>query len=254
MKWGSRGWKGGNNVYQIFNIITKYQHVMRLASLFSGGKDSAYAMYKAMKDGHEIDVLITVSSENPESYMYHVPNIGLTKLQAEAMNLPIIFEVTKGVKEEELKDMKVAIEEAIQKYDIEGVVSGAIYSNYQRKRIDDICNELGIKSLSPLWKRKPKDMLYEMVSEGFLIIISAVAAGGLGPEWLGRKINYDTIKELSDLHSTCYVCTAGEGGEFETLVLDAPFFEKKIKIIDAEKEWDGLSGVYNVKDAVLVEK
>ena len=94
----------------------------------------------------------------------------------------------------------------------------------------------------------------EMVSEGFLIIISAVAAGGLGPKWLGKEINDDTIKELSDLHNTCYVCTAGEGGEFETLVLDAPFFKKKVNIIDAEKEWDGHSGVYNVKDAVLVEK
>ncbi len=227
---------------------------MYLASLFSGGKDSAFALYKAMKEGHEIKVIITISSENPESYMYHVPNIELTKLQAEAMQLPIIFKTTKGVKEEELDDLKSAIEEAIKDYGIEGVVSGAIYSNYQRKRIDGICEELGIKSLNPLWKRKPKEMMKEMVAEGFKIIISAVAAGGLGPEWLGKEIDDETIKELSDLHDTCYVCTAGEGGEFETFVLDAPFFKKRIKIIDAEKAWDGQSGVYNVKNAVLVEK
>lgn len=227
---------------------------MYLASLFSGGKDSAFALYKAMKEGYEIKVIITISSENPESYMYHVPNIGLTRLQAEAMQLPIIFKTTKGVKEEELDDLKSAIEEAIKDYGIEGVVSGAIYSNYQRKRIDGICEELGIKSLNPLWKRKPKEMLREMVTEGFKIIISAVAAGGLGPEWLGKEIDNETIKELSDLHDTCYVCTAGEGGEFETFVLDAPFYKKRIKIIDAEKVWDGQSGVYNVKNAALVEK
>jgi ABC transporter with metal-binding/Fe-S-binding domain ATP-binding protein len=227
---------------------------MYLASLFSGGKDSAFALHKAMQEGHEIKVIITISSENPESYMYHVPNIGLTRLQAESMQIPIIFKTTKGVKEEELEDLKRAIEEAIQDHRIEGVVSGAIYSNYQRKRIDDICNELGIKSLNPLWKKKSKEMLMEMVAEGFKIIISAVAAGGLGPEWLGKEIDNETINELSDLHNTCYVCTAGEGGEFETLVLDAPFFKKRIEIKNVEKEWDGQSGVYRVKDAVLVEK
>ena len=227
---------------------------MYLASLFSGGKDSAYAMYKTMKADHEVKVLIVIGSENPESYMYHVPNIELTRLQAEAMGIPIIFRTTKGVKEEELEDLKKAIEEAIRNYKITGVVSGAIYSNYQRKRIDDMCSLLGIESLSPLWKMKPKDMLSEMVAEGFKIIISAVAAGGLGPEWLGREIDQKTIQELSDLHNICYVCTAGEGGEFETLVLDAPFFKKSIKILDAEKLWDGQSGVYNVKNAVLVGK
>lgn len=227
---------------------------MYLASLFSGGKDSAFALYKAIKEGHEIKVIVTISSENPESYMYHVPNIGLTRLQAEAMQKPIIFKTTKGVKEEELDDLKRGVEEAIQGYGIEGLVSGAIYSNYQRRRIDDICEEFGIKSLNPLWKKKPKEMLKEMVAEGFKIIISAVAAGGLGPEWLGKEIDNETINELSDLHDTCYVCTAGEGGEFETFVLDAPFFKKIIKIIDAEKVWDGQSGVYNIKDATLVEK
>jgi ABC transporter with metal-binding/Fe-S-binding domain ATP-binding protein len=227
---------------------------MLLATLFSGGKDSAYVMYMAMNDGHEINCLISIESENPESYMYHVPNINLTLMQAEAMGLPIIYRVTKGVKEEELKDLEVALSEAIQEYNIEGVVSGAIYSNYQRKRIDDICKKLELESLVPLWKRKPKLLLEEMVQAGFKVIISAVAAGGLGPEWLGKEIDNEVIIELSDLHNTCYVCTAGEGGEFETLVLDAPFFKKRIKIINVEKSWDGLSGQYIVKEALLEDK
>ncbi|UCE73057.1 MAG: TIGR00289 family protein [Methanomassiliicoccales archaeon] len=227
---------------------------MNIASLFSGGKDSAYAMFMAQKEEHEVKVLITVRSENPESYMFHVPNIDLTKMQAEAMEIPLLFKSTMGVKEEELKDLKDAVLEAMNRYEITGLVSGAIYSNYQRKRIDDIASELGLKSLLPLWKRKPKKMLKEMVDEGFKIIISAVAAGGLGPEWLGRKIDHKTIEALSCLHDTCYVCTAGEGGEFETLVVDAPFFNKRIEIMDAEKTWDGQSGIYVVKDAQLVEK
>lgn len=227
---------------------------MYIASLFSGGKDSVFALYKALQEGHEVKTLITISSENPESYMFHVPNIELTPLQAEAMGIPIIFKTTKGVKEKELEDLKKAIEEAIQKYHIEGVVSGAIFSNYQKSRIDAICDESKIKSLAPLWKRRPRDMLIEMVANGFKIVMSAVAAGGLGPEWLGIEMDDKTIEELCILHNTCYVCTGGEGGEFETLVLDAPFYKKKIEIIDAEKIWDGQSGVYKIKKAVLADK
>jgi ABC transporter with metal-binding/Fe-S-binding domain ATP-binding protein len=227
---------------------------MELAALFSGGKDSAYALYLAQSQGHEIKVLIAIDSENPESYMFHVPNIHVTKLQAEAMGTSLIFKKTKGVKEEELADLKNAISEAIEKYGTTGIVSGAIYSNYQRKRIDDMACELGIESLSPLWKKKPKDMLSEMVGKGFKIVMSAVAAEGLGPEWLGREIDQETIEELSSLHNTCYVCTAGEGGEFETLVVDAPNFEKKIEIKKAEKSWDGQAGIYKVLSAELVEK
>jgi ABC transporter with metal-binding/Fe-S-binding domain ATP-binding protein len=227
---------------------------MLLASLFSGGKDSAYALYLAQLQGHEIKVLIAIDSENPQSYMFHVPNIHLVKLQAEAMGIPLIFRKTKGVKEEELEDLKDAISEAMMEYAITGIVSGAIYSNYQRKRIDGLASEFGITSLSPLWKRKPKEMLSEMVEKGFRVVMSAVAAGGLGPEWLGREIDQKTIEELACLHETCYVCTGGEGGEFETLVIDAPIFKKRIEIKKAEKLWDGAAGVYRILSADLVEK
>jgi asparagine synthase (glutamine-hydrolysing) len=227
---------------------------MQLGSLFSGGKDSLYSMFKAINQGHEIKCLITVISENTESYMYHVPNIELTKLQAEALEIPIIIMHSKGIKEDELVDLEHGISKAIEEFEIAGIVSGAIYSNYQRRRIDNICQKMDIKSLSPLWKLKPKDMLLDMVKNGFEIIMSAVAAGGLGPEWLGRVITKETIEELSELHETCYVCTGGEGGEFETLVIDTPMFKKRLKINDAEPKWDGHAGVYYIKDAVLENK
>jgi asparagine synthase (glutamine-hydrolysing) len=186
--------------------------------------------------------------------MYHVPNIELTKLQAEAMEIPIIIHTTVGEKEKELAELKTAVSEAKEKYSIDGVINGAIYSNYQRRRVDRICSEVGVTSLSPLWKLKPKDMLLDMVESGFKVIMSAVAAGGLGPEWLGKEITIEVVEELSTLHESCYVCTGGEGGEFETLVLDSPLFSKQLKILDAEPIWDGLAGVYNIKSAILVEK
>jgi len=151
---------------------------MKLAALISGGKDSLYATYLSGKS-HEIRVIVAIKSLNPESYMYHVPNIDLVKLQAKAMRLPLIFKHSRGKEEEELIDLKDALLEAKAQYGIEGVVSGAIFSNYQKDRIDKICNELGLKSLAPLWKRNPKELWNEMFKAGFEVIISAVAAYGL---------------------------------------------------------------------------
>jgi ABC transporter with metal-binding/Fe-S-binding domain ATP-binding protein len=227
---------------------------MRLAALFSGGKDSCLSMKYAIDEGHEVVCLITIISENPESYMFHTPNIHMTKLQAEAMQLPLIEETTKGEKEEELEDLKNAVIRAKEEFDIQGVVSGAIYSNYQRTRIDDICRELGIESLSLLWKRTPRDMLEDMVRSGFKVIMSAVAADGLGEEWLGKEFTPAVIEELCDLHNTCYVCTGGEGGEFETLVLDAPFFKKKIVIDEADTYYKLHDGALKITKAHLEKK
>ena len=210
---------------------------MRLAALVSGGKDGLYAAYLASKRD-EISVVVAIKSLNPESYMYHVPNIDLVELQAEVMRLPLIFRETLGVKEEELFDLKAALEEAKKKYDVEGVVSGAIYSNYQKKRLDGICDELGLRSLSPLWKRNPGELWDEMFEAGFEVVISAVAAYGLTEDWLGRVMNRRAFEELSDLHGTCYVCTGGEGGEFETFVTYCPLFKERIVIKESRNLWD----------------
>ncbi len=224
---------------------------MRLGALFSGGKDSVFSIYKAIKLGHDVRVLITIFSKNRESYMYHVPNIELTKLQSSAMEIPIIIRESMGIKEEELLDLEFAIHEAKKDYKLDGIVSGAIYSNYQRRRIDDICEKSQLTSLVPLWKRKPKEMLFEMIDAGFCILMIAVAAGGLEQDWLGREITREVVNELSKLHDTCYVCTGGEGGEFETLVVDCPLFKKKLKVLDAEPHWDGQAGWFEIKNASL---
>ena len=228
---------------------------MKLGALVSGGKDSLFAACKA-KEGNELAVLIAIKSKNPESYMFHVPNIDLVKLQAKSMGLPLIFKETKGEKEVELEDLKTAIKEAKEKYQIEGVVSGAIFSKYQKERINKICKELGLESIAPLWKNTPKLLWKKMLDNGFKIIFTAVAANGLGPEWLGRRIDEQALEQLVNLHNTCYVCTGGEGGEFESLVLDCPLFKKKIKILVSEKKWDEAtqSGELIIKKAELVEK
>ena len=226
---------------------------MRLAALFSGGKDSTYALFLASKT-HEIKYLVTIFPESKESWMFHHPCIELTSLQAKAMRIEQIIQKTKGEKEKELEDLKKALERI--KNEIDGVVSGAIQSEYQKTRIDRICKELKLKSLAPLWHRDAEQLLKEEIEEGFEIIMTGVFAEGLDESWLGRKIDLKTVEELKELKKKYGINLAGEGGEFETLVLDCPLFEKKIEILEAEKIWDGEtnSGYLIVKSARLISK
>ena len=221
--------------------------------LFSGGKDSCYALYKAQKTD-EVACLISVISKNKESYMFHTPNISLTKLQAEAIGIPLIQKSTEGRKEDELKDLKSAIRDAIGTHKIEGIVTGAIESVYQAKRVQKICNELNIWCFNPLWMKDQKELLHELVENGFHIIITGIFAYPLDEKWLGRKIDEKVIDELAVLEEKYQMNPAGEGGEIETTVTDAPFFKKRVDIIDSDIKAEGNSGVLVIKKAKLVSK
>ena len=225
---------------------------MKIAVLVSGGKDSIYAAYQASKK-NELKCLITLKSVNPESYMFHIPNIELVKLQAKSMKIPLIFKKTLGVKEEELKDLENAIKIAIKRYKIKGLVSGAIESNYQKERIENICKKLNIKSITPLWHINREQYWNDLLNDKFEIIISSVSAEGLDKNWLGKKINKNLIKKLKILSKKFNFHLAFEGGEAETLVLYCPLFRKKLEIEKAVIEMESeFSGIYIIKKAKLI--
>ena len=226
---------------------------MKLGVLFSGGKDSVFACYKAMEK-HEVVCLISVHSENKESYMFHTPNIHVTNVQAQALEIPLITQITKGEKEVELEDLKAAIENAKREYQIEGIVTGAIESVYQAIRVQKICNELDLWCFNPLWQADQVEYLNELLSSGFKIIISAVFAEPFTKEWLGREIDEKAIKELEKLEKTHKIQPVGEGGEFESLVVDGPIFKKKIEIVNTESTYKNFYGIYEIKETKLVEK
>jgi len=226
---------------------------MRLGVLFSGGKDSTLALHKAAEK-LEVVCLITLVSENTESFMFHTPNIDVTALQAEALGLPLIRKVTEGKPEEELKDLEEAIAQAVKDFNIDGVVTGAVESVYQAARIQQICNRLGVWCVNPLWKRNQKALLEETVAEGFKTVISGVFAYPLDKSWLGKQIDENMIEKLMVLSETYGLSPSGEGGEIETTVLDAPLFKKKIEVLDSEVEAQGNSGVFRIKQARLTKK
>jgi ABC transporter with metal-binding/Fe-S-binding domain ATP-binding protein len=222
---------------------------VRLAALLSGGKDSVYAAYR-MQDRHELVYLVSMKSLNPDSYMFHTVNIDITKLQAEAWGVKYIEKVTHGIKEKELEDLG----EILGSLDIEGIVTGAIASTYQKDRINKLCDDLEITHFSPLWGQNGEDLLYKMIESKMEIIFSSVAALGLDKSWLGKTLNFDRIESLKNLNKKYKVDIYGEGGEYESLVLDAPWFNKRIYIVDSYIVWNGLSGRYIIKDAHLVSK
>ena len=226
---------------------------MKLGVLFSGGKDSTLAMMKAMKE-HEIVCLITLVSENPESFMFHTPNIHIADLQAEAVGIPLLKAETKGEKEKELVDLKSAIEDAKNRFGIEGIVTGALKSVYQAGRIQKICDELGLVCYNPLWQMDQIQLLNEIVSQGIVAIICGVFAEPLGKDLLGKQIDKEMIQTLAKAAETHKINPAGEGGEIETTVLDAPCFKKKLVIKQATTEYKDFAGVYMIEEAVLEPK
>lgn len=203
---------------------------MRVAVLFSGGKDSVFSAFWAMAQGFE-PVLVTVRP--PEySMMFHHPNVDATNRQAEAMGLEQVFVETT---EEDWRERLIALFLDIR---AEAIVAGAIESEYQRRKIDSIGEELGIPTYAPLW-HKGDELMREML-ENMEIYITAVSAEGLGEEWLGRP-----LKELVD-RAPAGIHPFLEGGEGETYVSDAPFFTEPITIKGWRKQWDGIRGVAQI--------
>jgi len=201
-----------------------------LGALISSGKDSLYSMYKMIKQGHKVSCLITVESENKDSFMFHTPTIRLVELQSEALGIPLITQITKGKKENELKDLKKAIKKAKEKYNLDGIITGALFSNYQKERIENICSKLSLKVFNPLWHLDQEAEMREIVKDNFEFIMTKVAAEGIDKTWLNKKIDNETINKLVKLNKKTRINIAGEGGEFETLVLDCPLFKGKISI------------------------
>lgn len=228
---------------------------VRIAALVSTGKDSLLAAQILKEQNYDIVCFLTIDSENKDSYMYHGPNTHLAELQAEAAGVPLLRQKTKGEKEEELKELKTLIQKAIEQYKIEGITTGALFSNYQRERIEKICDELGIKCFSPLWHMDQEKEMDLLLKKNFKFILVKIAADGLDASWLGKEITQEEITKLKSLNKKNGLNIAGEGGEYESLVLDAPFFNKSIKLLKTSITSETTTeATLNVEEATLEDK
>ncbi|ELZ76562.1 diphthine--ammonia ligase [Haloferax sp. Atlit-6N] len=229
-------------------------------SLFSGGKDSSWALYRALEEGLNVTRLLTVHPSD-DSYMYHVPATDLAALAAESTGIELV-EVHPGDLEAtdaddsgaqgdaELEPLEAALSDLQSKIDLAGVTAGAIESEFQTNRIQAMCDRLGIDLFAPLWQEDPRELGDAMLEAGFEITIIQVAAHGLDESWLGRTLDADALDELEALNEQYGVHILGEGGEFETLVTDGPHMDRPIEL-EYETEWEGTHGRLRITDAYL---
>lgn len=220
---------------------------MRLASLLSGGKDSVYSIQLSLEQGHDVTHAVTIFPEREDSYMFHVPNLWLTRLQALAMGLVHVRRGSSGEKEKELSDLV----DALSGLDIDGVVAGAIASTYQYSRVSRVCEELSLEVIAPLWGSDSGSILERVLGAGYRVMVVGVYADGLGEEWLGRVIDGEAIRELREIGRRRGIALSFEGGEAETLVLGCPIFDGEIRVESAESRWQVCRGEYLIREASL---
>tara|TARA_Y100000310_G_scaffold345795_1_gene470058 strand:- start:4866 stop:6335 length:1470 start_codon:yes stop_codon:yes gene_type:complete len=224
----------------------------KIAALFSGGKDSCLALWRMQQQGFKVECLLSVLPENEFSFMYHKPKLSLLRLQSKALGIPLLIERIKGEKEKELVALKKILAKAKKECDIIGVVGGALYSNYQRKRIQKICDDLHLELFSPLWHMGQEKELHELHASKFSFILTKVAGLGLNKGWLGKPIGKKEIAELGALNKKMGFNVAGEGGEYESLVINAPNFKKKMVIERTGKKMQNEhTGFLEIKKATL---
>ncbi len=225
---------------------------MKLASLFSGGKDSMYAIDLAQKQGHQITCLLSVFAKSDESHLLHYPNLQWTKLQSESMNIP---QLTINSDSDKIDDELVVLENLLniakEKFHIQGLVHGGIKSKFQKEKFETLCSKLDLIAIAPLWDTEPKQYMYDLIDSNFLFIMVTVSSDGLDEKWLGKSIlksDIDILKKLSDKFE---FNLNFEGGEAETFVIDCPLFSNPIKINQGKKIWDGYRGRFEIVDAEL---
>ncbi len=224
---------------------------MKLAALFSGGKDSTYAIYLAKKQGHEIACLLSVFPESDESHLLHHPNLKWTSLQSESMSIPQITIQSGSNTDTELIALENILSKSQDQYHIDGMVHGGINSQFQKDIFENLCSKLNLKSISPLWGTEPKQYLENLLTDNFNFIITSVSSGGLDDSWLGKKIEKDEIQRLEYLSKKFGFNLNFEGGEAETFVINCPLFSHPIEILKGKKFWDGYRGRFEILDARL---
>ena len=225
---------------------------VRVAVLFSGGKDSTYATWIVQHQAWEIVSLVTVRPPHADSLMFHHPGIEWTSLQAKALGLNHVL--VDQTSDNLLAALELELAALKSESAINGVVTGAVASDYQKTRFDRLCDSLGLKSYSPLWHKNPNLLVSDLKNGGFRILLSAVAANGLDEKWLGVDITEERWKRLEGLSRRHGFHLAGEGGEYESFVLDAPHFRRKIIIEKTRTEWDGQRGRLVIERASLGDK
>lgn len=231
---------------------------MKFVALISGGKDSIYTICKLVDEGHELVGLLHMRCNDiyTDSYMYQTVGSEIIKYIAECLDKPLYIHNTNcrpvniGLEytptvDDEVEDMYTAVNNIKNELDFTGISSGAILSTYQKNRVENVCARLSLTSLAPLWNRNQEELLKEMIDYGMEAKIIKIASPIFSKNCLNMDLKsiYEYMKGIKSKYELNY---CGEGGEYETAVVDCPHFVKKVILGDPqpmehpeEKDRDG---------------
>tara|TARA_B100001559_G_scaffold182725_1_gene153008 strand:- start:180 stop:836 length:657 start_codon:yes stop_codon:yes gene_type:complete len=214
---------------------------MRIAVLSSGGKDSSAAWWWAQCRGWDVVALVTVHIQDGDSHMFQVPSTQWVEHQAKAAGVEWICVNASGTVDDEIS----ALEKTLTELKIDAIVSGALRSDFQKVKLENMAHRLGIHSFSPLWHQQPFEHLHGMIENGFKIMINSVSCEGLDGEWLGTILDLDNVKQLKLLSEKYRFNVDGEGGEYETFVVGGPHLPRTLEV-EGTASFDSVRGVFTI--------
>jgi diphthamide synthase (EF-2-diphthine--ammonia ligase) len=258
--------------------------IMRVIILSSGGKDSCYALWWAYLKGWDIAGIVTVQIRGNDSLMFQLPATLVSGLQAASAEIPWTTITVSGTPEIEMQELQDSLQPLIDGQNvvssewseeewgafwpdewprpnltrfssngkIDAIITGALRSDYQKTRIERMAEKLGVKSFTPLWHHDPYRHMSDLVEHDFELLFTSVSADGLDEQWIGRTLDSDSLAKLNDLAKKHRFSIDGEGGEFETTVVNAPWMNRRISI-HGDTIWSGQHGFYQINTAKLVE-
>ncbi len=226
---------------------------MKVAVMYSGGKDSTYAIDYALQKGWDIKYLLSVKPTRTDCYLFHFATVEHTPLQAEALGLRHIMarcSVADPIQEAQV------VREVVQKNKVEAVLLGGTgLQQTQIKSIQNALMPLGIEVFAAHSGEDHEEVVRKLIARGYDIRITQIATEGLSEKWLGKQIDKDNFAELQKLSRQFGFHIGGEGGYYDTFVCDAPIFRKRIIIEDTENFMEGrYSGHLIAKKIRLVDK
>ena len=181
---------------------------MRVLALLSGGKDSVAAVEVAQGHGWDVVAALRMVPAQDDAHMFHVPNLDLVPAVADCLGLPLLSAPARPDPDAEVEDLQTAIAAAMREYELDGIISGALASEYQRTRIDAIGHRLGLATFAPLWHKEPVAYVASLLHAGYDIRFSRVAADGLDASWAGARLDAPRLQALGGQR----MHVAGDGG------------------------------------------
>jgi diphthine-ammonia ligase len=198
---------------------------LKLVVSWSGGKDSAFALYKAQQEGHIVQNLLVMMQDKTKSNFHMIP-AQLLNAQSQALNISITKTLTAP---ETYQQNFIQALQTAKNNGAEGIITGDIFdvALHETGWLDKITTEIGLKPVRPLWHRDTTEVLDEFVNEGFKANVVRIKKDLLTMDYLGRELNRQFFNDLKKLGN---IDLCGEHGEYHTFVTDGPNFSKKIDI------------------------